>query len=73
MALNRSALARDPGRDPGGRHGRPVLESAATIYQELIEAELTSVIAAEPHEPADTPDPQRNGPGSQCYRPRPVT
>jgi transposase-like protein len=38
-----------------------VRESAATIYQALIEAELTSVIGAEPHERTDARSAQRNG------------
>jgi putative transposase len=42
-----------------------VRESAATIYQALIEAELTSVIGAEPHERTDARTGQRNG-----HRPR---
>jgi hypothetical protein len=42
-----------------------VRESAATIYQALIEAELTSVIGAEPHERTDGRIGQRNG-----HRPR---
>lgn len=40
-------------------------ESAATIYQALIEAELTSVIGAEPHERTDARTGQRTG-----HRPR---
>jgi putative transposase len=42
-----------------------VRESAATIYQALIEAELTWVLGAEPHERSDTRTGQRNG-----HRPR---
>ena len=42
-----------------------VRESAATIYQTLIEAELTSVIGAEAYERSDARTGQRN-----CHRPR---
>jgi transposase-like protein len=40
--------------------------AATTIYQALIEAELTAVIGAGPHERTETRTAQRNGP-----RPRP--
>jgi hypothetical protein len=36
-------------------------ESATTIYQALIEAELTSVIGGEPHERTEARTAQRNG------------
>src|SRR5690606_24232446 len=38
-----------------------VRSAAETIYQALIEAELTSVIGAAPHERSDTRTAQRNG------------
>ena len=45
-----------------------IRQAAQTIYQALIEAELTSVIGAAPHERTDTRLAQRNG-----YRPRVLT
>ena len=61
MALSQSALLGSWTRS-GGRCGRPRSgESAATIYQALIEAELTSVIGAETHERTDTRTAQPNG------------
>ena len=44
-------------------------ESAATIYQAFIEAELTSVIGAEPHERTDARTAQRNGHRPQTLSP----
>src|SRR5215207_9246866 len=45
-----------------------IRSAATTIYQALIEAELTAVIGAGPHERSDTRTAQRNGP-----RPRMLT
>ena len=45
-----------------------VRHAAETIYQALIEAELTAAIGAAPHERTDTRTAQRNG-----HRPRTLT
>jgi hypothetical protein len=45
-----------------------IRQTAQTIYQALIEAELTSVIGAAPHQRSDTRLTQRNG-----HRPRVLT
>ena len=42
-----------------------IRQAATTIYQALIEAELTAVIGADPHERTETRVARRNG-----YRPR---
>ena len=50
MALSQSALLEMLDAIKEADVADRVRESAATIYQALIEAELTSVIGAEPHE-----------------------
>lgn len=45
-----------------------VRQAAETIYQALIEAELTAVIGAAPHQRSETRVAQRNG-----HRPRTLT
>jgi transposase-like protein len=65
MALSQSALLEILDAIKEADVADRVRESAATIYQALIEAELTSVIGAEPHERTDTRLAQRNG-----HRPR---
>jgi putative transposase len=45
-----------------------IRQAAETIYQALIEAELTSVIGAYPHQRTDARTAQRNG-----HRPRTIT
>ena len=53
MALSQSALVEILDAIKEADVADRVRESAATIYQALIEAELTSVIGAEPHERTD--------------------
>src|SRR6476659_9897154 len=65
MALSQSALLEILDAIKEADVADRVRESAATIYQALIEAELTSVIGAEPHERTDASTGQRNG-----HRPR---
>jgi len=65
MALSQSALLDVLDAIKEADVADRVRESAATIYQALIEAELTSVIGAEPHERSDARTGQRNG-----HRPR---
>ena len=61
MALSQSALLEILDAIKEADVADRVRESAATIYQALIEAELTSVIGAEPHERTDARTAQRNG------------
>ncbi len=61
MALSQSALLEILDAIKEADVADRVRESAATIYQALIEAELTSVIGAEPHERTDARVAQRNG------------
>jgi putative transposase len=61
MALSQSALLELLDAIMEADVADRVRESAATIYQALIEAELTSVIGAEPHERTDARTAQRNG------------
>ena len=61
MALSQSALLEIQDTIKEADVADRVRESAATIYQALIEAELTSVIGAEPHERTDARTTQRNG------------
>ena len=65
MALSQSALLEVLDAIKAADVADRVRESAATIYQALIEAELTAVIGAEPHERTDARTAQRNG-----HRPR---
>lgn len=65
MALSQSALLEILDAIKEADVADRVRKSAATIYQALIEAELTSVIGAEPHERTDARTAQRNG-----HRPR---
>jgi len=65
MALSQSALLEVLDAIKEADVADRVRESAATIYQALIEAELTSVIGAEPHQRSDARTAQRNG-----HRPR---
>jgi putative transposase len=65
MALSQSALLEILDAIKEADVADRVRESAATIYQALIEAELTSVIGAEPHERSEVRTAQRNG-----HRPR---
>ena len=61
MALSQSALLEILDAIKEADVADRVRESAATIYQALIEAELTAVIGAEPHERTDARTGQRNG------------
>ena len=65
MALSQSALLEVLDGLKEADFADHVRSAAATIYQALIEAELTSVIGAEPHERPDARTAQRNG-----HRPR---
>jgi putative transposase len=68
MALDQSALLEVLEALKGGDVEDRVRQAATTIYQALIEAELTAVIGAGPHERADGRTAQRNG-----HRPKTVT
>ena len=61
MALDQSALIDVLEALKGADVEDRIKQAAATIYQALIEAELTSVIGAGPHERSDTRTAQRNG------------
>jgi putative transposase len=65
MALSQSALLEILDAIKEADVADRIRESAATIYQALIEAELTGVIGAEPHERTEARIGQRNG-----HRPR---
>jgi transposase-like protein len=65
MTLPRSALLKILDAIKEADVADRVQESAATIYQTLIEAELMSVIGAEPHERTESRLAQRSG-----HRPR---
>src|SRR6478752_8579078 len=73
MALSQSALLEILDAIKEADVADRIRESAATIYQALIEAELTSVIGAEPHERTDARTGQRNGHRLGCCRRRLVT
>jgi hypothetical protein len=47
-----------------------IRQAAQTIYQALIEAELTAVIGAAPHQRTPDRSAQRNGHRPGCWRPR---
>jgi putative transposase len=61
MALDQSALLEVLEALTVAEVGDRVRQAAETIYQALIEAELTTVIGAAPHERTDTRTAQRNG------------
>ena len=61
MALDQSALLEVLEALKVAEVGDRVRQAAETIYQALIEAELTAVIGAAPHERTDTRTTQRNG------------
>jgi transposase-like protein len=61
MALDRSALLELLGALKAGDVDDRIRPAAATIYQALIEAELSSVIGAGPHERSETRSGMRNG------------
>src|SRR4051812_37502575 len=61
MALDQSALLEVLEMLKGGDVEEQVRQAATTIYQALIEAELTAVIGAAPHERSPERVAQRNG------------
>jgi putative transposase len=61
MTLDQSALLQVLDQLRAAEVGDRVRQAAETIYQALIEAELTAVIGAEPHQRTDTRTAQRNG------------
>jgi putative transposase len=61
VALDRSALLEVLDALTAAEVSDRVRQAAQTIYQALIEAELTAVIGAGPHERTDTRLAQRNG------------
>jgi transposase-like protein len=65
MALDQSALLEVLDALKAADVDDRVRQAATTIYQALIEAELTAVIGAGPHERTETRLAQRNG-----HRPR---
>ena len=68
MALDQSALLEVLEALKGADVEDRIRQAATTIYQALIEAELTSVIGANPHERSDGRTAQRNG-----HRPKTIT
>ena len=68
MALDQSALLGVLGALKDADVGDRIRTAATTIYQALIDAELTAFIGAAPHERTDGRVAQRNG-----YRPRTLT
>jgi len=68
MALDQSALLEVLQALKGADVEDRIKQAATTIYQALIEAELTSVIGAAPHERSDIRTAQRNG-----HRPRTIS
>jgi putative transposase len=68
MALDQSALLDVLEALKGADVEDRIKQAATTIYQALIEAELSSVIGAGPHERSDARTAQRNG-----HRPKTIT
>jgi putative transposase len=68
MALDQSALLELLDMLQGAEVDDRIRSAATTIYQALIEAELASVIGAQPHERTDSRLAQRNG-----HRPKTIT
>jgi putative transposase len=68
MALDQSALLDVLEAVKGADVEDRIKQAATTIYQALIEAELTAVIGAAPHERSDTRLAQRNG-----HRPKTIS
>lgn len=68
MALDQSALLELLEALKGADVEDRIRSAATTIYQALIEAELTAVIGAEPHQRSDARTSQRNG-----HRPKTIT
>jgi putative transposase len=65
VALDQSALLEVLDALKAADVDERIRQAAQTIYQALIEAELTAVIGATPHQRTDTRTAQRNG-----HRPR---
>ncbi len=61
MALDRSALLEVLDALRPADAGERITQAAETIYQALIDAELTAFIGASPHERTETRSNQRNG------------
>ena len=70
MALDQSALLEVLEVLKAAEVDDRIRQAAETIYQALIEAELTSVIGAYPHQRAETRSAQRNGHRPRTARPR---
>jgi putative transposase len=68
MALDQSALLEILEVLKAAEVDDRIRQAAETIYQALIEAELTAVIGAHPHQRTDARTAQRNG-----HRPRTIT
>jgi len=68
MALDQSALLKLLEMLQGAEIDERIRSAATTIYQALIEAELASVIGAQPHERTESRLAQRNG-----HRPKTIT
>src|SRR5215208_8408101 len=68
MALDQSALLELLEMLQGAEVDERIRSAATTIYQALIEAELASVIGAQPHERTESRLAQRNG-----HRPKTIT
>ena len=68
MALDQSALLEVLEALKAAEVDDRIRQAAETIYQALIEAELTAVIGAHPHQRTETRTAQRNG-----YRPRTIS
>jgi putative transposase len=68
MALDQSALLEVLEMLKATETGERIRQAAETICQALIEAELTSLIGAQPHQRTETRTAQRNG-----HRPRTIT
>src|SRR6516164_1811499 len=68
MALDQPALLEVPGALKAAEVDDRIRQAAETIYQALIEAELTAVIGAFPHQRTEARTGQRNG-----HRPRTIS
>ena len=73
MALDQSALLEVLDALKAAEVDDRIRQAAETIYQALIEAELSSVIGAIPHQRTDARTAHRNGHRRGCWRAPPVT
>jgi Transposase, Mutator family len=71
MALDQSALLEVLEALTVAEVGDRVRQAAETIYQALIEAELTAVIGAAPHQRSEAGWGSATATGPDCWRPRP--